>query len=519
MQARPGSPPPAAKRARGVGVRGKGSDGWARGGAALPEMSQDTLELFPASFQRYAVGRFVEGAGVEGDGERGGGREIATACLMSTLNRAKGLRNPFVEHGAEKTANASESVADLGVGFVVPGDGGARRLKVLLVACSQPRNFAIDFEEIGVAGVGGFSTVVQARSRLDGAVYAVKKNKKPLFSDAARLHALREVFALASLQGHPAILRYHAAWFEAPGEHLFIQTEYLPAGNLADAYVTTERKMPVRELATLAADVASGLAFMHGHGIAHLDIKPDNIYSTNNRGKPNAAYVIADFGLACRLDGADASSTEGDSRYLCPEALDRGNTSRSSLPDPIDSDLEFEPESDAEDQPMLSAPLSATPSQVRLTSLAPADIFSLGATLYELATGVPLEKSGQLWHRLRSETNAVARDVRRACGSSDMANLVRACLAPDPAKRPSAAEVAGMAAELDVDTADAERLRAQVRSLEAELAAANKLLHGLLAGARKGEKPAKEISKSGMDSRSKSRRESATNRSARRGHR
>jgi serine/threonine protein kinase len=102
--------------------------------------------------------------------------------------------------------------------------------------------------------------------------------------------------------------------------------------------------------------VGAVLSVMHARGLAHLDVKPDNILQS--RDQPDA-YKLADFGLTTRVDGAWPVE-EGDKRYLAVELL-------------------------AGDHRNLQA----------------ADIFSLGLTLYELATGAELPEDGELYQRLR----------------------------------------------------------------------------------------------------------------------
>jgi serine/threonine protein kinase len=98
------------------------------------------------------------------------------------------------------------------------------------------------------------------------------------------------------------------------------------------------------------------LSVMHARGLAHLDVKPDNILQS--RDQPDV-YKLADFGLTTRRDMAWPVE-EGDKRYLAAELL-------------------------AGDHRNLQA----------------ADIFSLGLTLYELATGAELPGDGELYQRLR----------------------------------------------------------------------------------------------------------------------
>lgn len=75
----------------------------------------------------------------------------------------------------------------------------------------------------------------------------------------------------------------------------------------------------VPELDAERAQMADALQHLHARAIAHLDVKPDNIYTT-----PAGAFKLGDFGLATpRGGGAVAECTlspdEGDSRCVrCP---------------------------------------------------------------------------------------------------------------------------------------------------------------------------------------------------------
>lgn len=85
---------------------------------------------------------------------------------------------------------------------------------------------------------------------------------------------------------------------------------------------------------------------MHERGVAHLDVKPDNIYVKNG------VYKLGDFGCATLLDNS-LPIEEGDARYMPPEILNEKH-------DDLDK----------------------------------ADIFSLGVAMYELIRGLPLPVEG-----------------------------------------------------------------------------------------------------------------------------
>lgn len=88
------------------------------------------------------------------------------------------------------------------------------------------------------------------------------------------------------------------------------------------------------------------MQFIHERGIAHLDVKPDNIYIKNG------VYKLGDFGCATLIDKS-LPIEEGDARYMPQEILNE-----------------------------------------KYDHLDKVDIFSLGAAIYELIRGLPLPESG-----------------------------------------------------------------------------------------------------------------------------
>jgi serine/threonine protein kinase len=94
-----------------------------------------------------------------------------------------------------------------------PEASPARALPPAALILSTGR-FAREYESLGALGRGGFGTVVRARHRLDGALYAVKRVQLTSRSDGER--ALREAQAMATLShGCAQIVRYYGSWVEA----------------------------------------------------------------------------------------------------------------------------------------------------------------------------------------------------------------------------------------------------------------------------------------------------------------
>lgn len=200
-----------------------------------------------------------------------------------------------------------------------------------------------------MVGEGSFGQVFEVRRRIDGWRYAVKRSSRHMKSQADRRNRLKEVYALAAVGDCPHVVRYYDAWFE--DDMLYIVTEFCDQGTLGDAFDRGER-FTEAELLRVMREVGIGLRRFHSLNLAHLDIKPENIYKTNE------IYKIGDLGLVRKADSREV--LEGDSRYLSREVL---NEDTSNLPK--------------------------------------ADIFALGMSIYELARGVPLPSQGEDWNALR----------------------------------------------------------------------------------------------------------------------
>lgn len=156
-------------------------------------------------------------------------------------------------------------------------------------------------------------------------------------SEAVVARVLREAQAAARLQ-HPSIVQvYEVGRFEQLNA---IIMQYVNGPTLHD------RRPPLRETLAIMADVAEAVGFAHRHGIIHRDLKPGNILLGEN-GRP----YVTDFGIAKYVEEQGLQTTAGrimgTPGYMAPEQA-RG--------DPVD---------------------------------ARADVYSLGATLYELVTGRP----------------------------------------------------------------------------------------------------------------------------------
>jgi serine/threonine protein kinase/TolB-like protein len=201
------------------------------------------------------------------------------------------------------------------------------------------------YEIVGPLGAGGMGEVYRARDTRLGREVALKLIPVNKAQDQrVRDRIAREARIVASLN-HPNIMALHD--IGTAGGTMFIVTELVDGESLRGS------TPPLRKCLDIAAQIADGLAASHAAGITHRDLKPDNVMVTRD-----GRVKLLDFGVALHNRSApdiEATTSHGEAGlltgtvgYMAPEQV------RASY------DVDFR-----------------------------ADIFSLGALLYELLTGTP----------------------------------------------------------------------------------------------------------------------------------
>jgi serine/threonine-protein kinase len=275
-----------------------------------------------------------------------------------------------------------------------------KRLRALLALPEMPRNDRDDpplpefpgHEVLGRLGRGGMGIVYRARDVRLGRIVALKTLAEARYATREQIERfLDEARAVARLR-HPNIVGIHAI-----GEHdgqPYLSLEYVEGGNLAHRLV--DGPMAPRPAAELVETLARAIDAAHRAGVVHRDLKPANVLLT-----VDGAPKVGDFGLAKLMDSDSALTCSGQvigtPSFMAPEQAE-GHSGRVGPP---------------------------------------ADIYAMGAILYQTLTGRPpfLGESALETIKLVATTDAVPPTRLRPGVPRDLETICLKCLEKDPARR------------------------------------------------------------------------------------
>jgi len=199
-------------------------------------------------------------------------------------------------------------------------DTEARSPNMLLTRIrSHPLGSAVecDYEVFDqVLGCGASAEVVRAVRKLDGHAFALKPIGKHLCS-AEELASEVEVYLTLD---HPNIARLYDV-YETP-THINLVMELCGGGELYTR-VMHNGAFAESEVQNVSLQMLRAVAYLHAHGIAHRDVKPENfVYESSD---PGALLKLVDFGFSQEWDEVDLMTAScGTMAYMAPDVMRPG---------------------------------------------------------------------------------------------------------------------------------------------------------------------------------------------------
>jgi len=286
----------------------------------------------------------------------------------------------------------------------------------------MPTSFANDRYQVKkFLGEGGKKKVYLAHDTLLDRDVAFALIKTEKLDDATRTRVSREARAMGRLGDHPNIVAIYDM-----GEHEgqpYIVIPVMPGGDVEGLIEKApERRLPIEQAVGIAKAICRGLEFAHSKGIIHRDIKPGNVWLS-----ADGTAKIGDFGLALAVDLSRLTQSGmmvGTVTYMPPEQAMGGKVT------------------------------------------AKADLYSLGAMLYEMVTGRPPFVGDDSVAIIGQHINTppVSPTWHRADLPPALETLILQLLEKDPEKRPESAAVVLQALE----TIEAGKIKEPSREAPAE---------------------------------------------------
>lgn len=294
---------------------------------------------------------------------------------------------------------STTSKADLCASFNSLKNYIATRGKVLIIGDEA---HPLEVKHCGILGSGGFAKVYIGLDTIKGELLAIKEMSIENVTDVQTLNAIEEEFALLRSIRHPNIINYHFFEHSKSQKVCRIVMELL-AGNSTMHLLQHFGPLTEAILRKIARHLLHAISFVHNEGIIHRDIKPANILVSHT-----GVVKLCDFGCSKRVSELSKATSciIGTPVYMAPEFI-KGMPHQKS------------------------------------------DIWSMGCSLFELATGLLPWYHSKVKDNLplmfyittTSETPLVLPPDSPAEMSAEFMNFLNLCFTRDIQKRPDALEL------------------------------------------------------------------------------
>jgi serine/threonine-protein kinase len=249
------------------------------------------------------------------------------------------------------------------------------------------------YKILGKLGAGAMATVYKAKQLSLDRMVAIKVLPHKFSSNPQFIERFYAEGRAAAQLNHPNIVQAYDVG--KSGEYHYFVMEYVDGRTVHDDIVKHKR-LAERDAVDMVMQIADALQHAHARGLIHRDVKPKNIMITKE-----GVAKLADMGLARAVSDKEMAEAEAGKAFGTPYYIS---------PEQIRGEVNIGP---------------------------PADIYSLGATLYHMLTGnVPFEgkNPSAVMHRHLKES-IVAPDHVNPKLSAGVSEVVEMMMAKDPRKR------------------------------------------------------------------------------------
>ena len=248
------------------------------------------------------------------------------------------------------------------------------------------------FKILDTLGAGAHSSILRIRREADGREYALKLVPIEDEEDKKFLEQAKHEYKIGQMLDHPSLAKVYT--LETESDWLFrvkkvkLLVEYVPGETLDKV-----RLLKMAKMVRVFEKIAAGLAHMHGKGVIHADMKPNNVMLA-----PRLTVKVIDFGLAW-VKGEGKARIQGTPEYMAPE----------------------------------------TGSHKIINERT--DIYNFGATMYRVVTlrhppsVVPSADGFQLTEKMFGEQLVPVGEINRAAPAG-LCDLIHRCLSYNAHKRP-----------------------------------------------------------------------------------